>query len=170
MIQNVVTSHRKLVVRALWLLGIPLIAELVLGVGFIVVGREADGPRFLLDGLGVLGRVGRVRLAVVVDFVEAGIPVGQFMTAVGSSLAHLHCCDFSPNTNRRLYPGKGVFDFTRLKHQLMEHHYNGAVVLETHSADRDDDLLHDRRQMVIFDHTCAATVDWIKDAVIRPSH
>ena len=80
-------------------------------------------------------------LSFVLDIKQA-VQVGEdpfaFLPVLDDRLVHVHVLDFDP-AGKLCLPGRGVFDFARLKRELDAIRYRGDVILEPYSAQAEDE-------------------------------
>ena len=66
-----------------------------------------------------------------------GVPVGEFIDAMGDRIETVHICDIY-DKNKTALPGRGEIDFSSLFKSLKKANYGGPVILEVYSKDYDD--------------------------------
>ncbi|MDR1619536.1 MAG: sugar phosphate isomerase/epimerase [Clostridiales bacterium] len=64
-----------------------------------------------------------------------------YLDAMGDRMVNLHLCDYTRHNNRLTpaLPGKGRFDFGRLREALIKHRYTGSAFFEVYSDLYDTD-------------------------------
>lgn len=55
----------------------------------------------------------------------------KYLEAINGNLANVHLCDYDESGNLYL-PGKGSFDFRKLKAEISKTGYNGAIIMEVY--------------------------------------
>ena len=69
---------------------------------------------------------------------EAGADSFAFLPVMGARLIHVHVLDYDAS-GRLCLPGRGIFDFRRLRRELDAIDYQGDVILEPYSAQAEDE-------------------------------
>ena len=89
-------------------------------------------------------------LSFVLDIkqaVQAGEDPFAFLPAMGGRLVHVHVLDLEPSGGPCL-PGRGIFDFRKLRRELDAMDYQGDVILEPYAAQAEDE--HALRESICY--------------------
>jgi len=79
-------------------------------------------------------------LSATLDIKQAvlsGIPIGEYIDAMGARISTVHVCDITASGETAL-PGRGAIDFTDVARRLKAAGYGGPVILEVYARDYKD--------------------------------
>ncbi|MCM1543783.1 MAG: sugar phosphate isomerase/epimerase [Ruminococcus sp.] len=99
------------------------------------VGQTPEFMRFLRQSIGD-------EFKMVLDVKQARrskVDAFEFVSTMGSSIAHLHLSDFAPNEDCLPPSENGNFDFTRLFAEMKKLDYSGSCIVELYNRNFSDD-------------------------------